>query len=321
MIQADTGCIVLPLSPEAFHPGVARFAHLAKNRRDVLDMRRASREEFWLEGDGDDPKPGVPGWDVLRRIGGEIVEVLAMAAEEEPARGQPLIIAGKFTDGRLFHATYQANQPENFWRVAIAGARPLALVFPEGWPGPATLTHEDDTGALRTESWPAMSPWLPLIDNLDAAILHRPSRRASQAPGETEDCCWTSRGGDTTAAIQAAETMIGVGKRDHGPRLGWTDEIRALELDDAIRRSLHYRRAYTLDLQDATEESTFKGTMTLVGCSLMWIALVLLFLSIWVPWLGWLIFPALGAFLAMQFLRRFVRDKEANSERGRAVKS
>ena len=118
--------------------------------------------------------------------------------------------------------------------------------------------------------------------------------------------------------VDALNAAIGKGQTIR-PR--WDDEIRSLELDDAVRRSVERRRASTLEYQTATEEASFKGTMTLVGCSLMWIALVLLFLSIWVPWLGWLIFPALGAFLAMQFLRRFVRDKETNAARGPAVKS
>ncbi len=312
MIQADTGYLVLPLLPEAFHPAVGRFAHLARATGSrVFEIRRTCRDEFWLEGAGDDARPGLPGWDVLRRIGGEIVELYGIAAEEEPSRGQPLIVTGKFIDGRLFHATFLANQAENFWRIAVVGSRPLALVFPEGWPGPATLTHEDDTGALRTESWPALPPWTPLIDALETAVMARPVRRADRAPGATDNQCWTSSpaNSQSTTVIQAADTFVGALSRDVGPTLGWTDEIRALELDDSIRRSLHYRRAYTLDLQDATEEANFKGTMTLVGCSLMWIILVLLFLSIWVPWLGWLIFPSLGVFLGLQFLRRFVREK------------
>jgi predicted dehydrogenase len=316
LMQADTGCVVWPLLAEAFHPGVARFAQLARDRgQGVLEIRRASPEEFWLGTDGDDPKPGLPGWDVLRRIGGEIVEVFGLAADEEPMRGQPLLVMGRFADGSLFHAAYQANQPDNFWRIALAGPRPLALVFPDGWPGPATLTHEDDTGALRTENWPAQAPWAPLIEAFEGAMMKRPQRRPSQAPGVTDERCWTTSGADdNTAAIQAADTMIGAAQREPGPRLGWTDEIRALELDDSIRRSLHYRRSYTLDLQDATEEASFKGTMTLVGCSLMWITLVLLFLSIWFPWMGWLIFPALGVFLVMQLLRHFVRDKKATDK-------
>jgi predicted dehydrogenase len=309
MIQADTGCVVFPLLPEAFHPGVARFAQMVRDCPGaILDVRRASREEFWIDCEGEDAKPAIPGWDVLRRIGGEIVELFALAAEEEPTRGQSLLITGKFTDGRLFQATFLANQPDHSWSIRTIGPRTLSLDFAEGWPGPATLTYQDDTGTLCEDTWPALPPWSPLIEAFENAIAQRPPRRPDQPPGLTDERCWTSPSPQlsTTTAIQAVE--IADTDRMIGPRLGWTDEIRALELDDSIRRSLRYRRAYTLDLQDATEDASFKGTMTLVGCSLMWIILVLLFMSIWVPWLGWLIFPSLGVFLVLQLLRRFVRD-------------
>ena len=78
---------------------------------------------------------------------------------------------------------------------------------------------------------------------------------------------------------------------------------RAIELDDAARRSAHYGRSSTLDLQEASEEASFKGTMTLVGCSLIWAAVIVLILAVWIPWLAWLILPVLAIFLGLQALR------------------
>jgi hypothetical protein len=85
--------------------------------------------------------------------------------------------------------------------------------------------------------------------------------------------------------------------------LGWNDEIRALELNDLARRSIERRRAYSLDFQEATEEVGFKGTMTLVGCALLWLIPLVLLLSAWIPWLFWLVVPVLVVFLALQFLK------------------
>jgi hypothetical protein len=79
--------------------------------------------------------------------------------------------------------------------------------------------------------------------------------------------------------------------------LGWQDAVRCLELDDAARRSVEKRRASSLEYQEVTEEAGFKGTMTLVG------SLVLLIMSFWVPWAGWLIAPLFGVFLVMQGFR------------------
>jgi hypothetical protein len=88
--------------------------------------------------------------------------------------------------------------------------------------------------------------------------------------------------------------------------LSWQDEIRCLELDDAARRSVERRRASTLEYQEVSEEVGFKGTMTLLGCSLLWSSLVLLLLSVWVPWLAWIILPVFGLFLVLQVLRWLV---------------
>lgn len=309
MMQAETRFVLLPLLPEAFHPGVARFASLARGvEQGVLEMRRDSRDDIWFELTGDDPLPGLPGWDVLRRIGGEITEVFALGSGDEQTNARPTLVSGRFAGGGLFQAVLQPEQPDSFWRLAVVGARPLALVFPEGWPGPATLTYEDDTGAMRTESWPALPPWNPVIDAFDKAVSQSATRRRSprpgEAPAETIDHSWTSVAPSLSdSSIQSAETMVGITSRMFGPTLGWTDETRALELDDAVRRSLTYHRAYTLDLQQVNEEANFKGSMTLVGCGLMWAILVLLPLMAFVPWLGYVVVGAVAAFLAVQVLR------------------
>jgi hypothetical protein len=79
-----------------------------------------------------------------------------------------------------------------------------------------------------------------------------------------------------------------------------------LELDDAVRRSMERGRVSTLEYPEATEEAGFKGTMTLVGCGLLWFSLLLLLLSAWVSWLKWAIVPLLVGFLGLQLLRWIV---------------
>ena len=94
---------------------------------------------------------------------------------------------------------------------------------------------------------------------------------------------------------------------------GWLDAVRGLELDDAARRSVERRRSSVLEYQEASEETGFKGTMTLVGCGLIWAMLILLMLSYWAPPLRWLIVGLLVVFLGMQFLRYIIpprRDKQ-----------
>jgi hypothetical protein len=213
-------------------------------------------------------------------------------------------VSGRFVSGGLFRTVYLADQSQNRLRLAGVGPRRIELDFPEGWPGPAELRWKDADGQSRQESWPALPPWEPLVALVEQNLgrLVDTAIRASATPkpprpipdafsGDVESTSWTRT----------------------EPRLGWLDAIRAIELDDSVRRSLHYRRAYSLDLQEANEETTFKGTMTLVGCSLLWITILLLFLSIWMPRLGWIIFPAIAIFLILQLLRWVVPKRKQDS--------
>jgi hypothetical protein len=89
----------------------------------------------------------------------------------------------------------------------------------------------------------------------------------------------------------------------------WLEAVRGAELDDALRRSIERRRSSILEYQEASEETGFKGTMTLVGCGLLWAILILVGLSFWFPKLGWLIVPLLVIFLGMQFLRYLIPSR------------
>src|SRR5262249_50589622 len=94
------------------------------------------------------------------------------------------------------------------------------------------------------------------------------------------------------------------------PELSWRDEVRCLELDDAARRSVRRRRTTQLEYPEASEEVSFKGTMTLIGCGILWGIILLAILSHWVPWLGWVVGPLLGVFLLLQLLRWIIPARE-----------
>lgn len=333
MLQADTGKLLLPLMAEALHPGIRRLAevvqyyevpahtdaitaesaHVAPFLRQsvaplaphpvtpysrfqlrLLECERWSTEDVLLETDFPLQKPSLPGWDVFRVLGGEIGEILAVSGKEELSAGVPLLLNGRFVCGGLFQATYLPNQAESRWRLAVVGPAGRAeLLFPEGWPGPSRLSYVDGNGQERIEEWPAFHPWEAMVGAMEEALRILPRPTSKRMIGATS--------GDTL--VQS--------------RLGWLDEVRALELDDAVRRSIARRRASTLDFQEMTEEAGFKGTMTLVGCGLLWMSVMLVILSFWVPWLGWLIMPLIGVFLLMQLLRWVMPAKDSDrSEKG-----
>ena len=89
--------------------------------------------------------------------------------------------------------------------------------------------------------------------------------------------------------------------------LSWQTETRCLELDDATRRSVERRRAILLEYPEASEEVGFKGTMTLVGCVVLWGILGVFMISLWIPWVQWTIVPILLIFLGMQSFRWLAR--------------
>src|SRR5579872_1109808 len=132
MIQRDTGYVLLPLLPLLTHPAVARLAQF---------IQRSEKEQFssplglfrlleiqWytigevLEGVADEgQKPTFPGWDVLRRLGGEIAEVTAFAEREHLRPGEPVFVSGRFEMGGLFQITLLPSQPEDTTRFVVAG--------------------------------------------------------------------------------------------------------------------------------------------------------------------------------------------------------
>ncbi len=292
LIQADTGRVLLPLLPAALHPGFVRAKELVHaHRPHLLELELWSTEEILLEPDVKGCKPGLPGWEVLRTVGGEIAEVYLQAAQTEVLPRQPLVLSGRFLTGMLFQATYLPNQSEARWRLSLVTTtgRPT-LLFAEGWPGPALWTFIDDGGQNRTEAFEPFHPWAGLIGRFEQAVqLASVKKRQVGLPAEE---CVTKPPGI----------------------LGWQDELRAMELDEAARRSAERGRSSSLDLQETNEEASFKGTMTLVGCSLIWLAVIALILSAWQPWLAWLILPLFAVFLGLQALRWVLPAQEKPTE-------
>jgi predicted dehydrogenase len=329
MLQGDTKQILLPLLADALHPALARLAEVVRQEEDLpvpeetaitpvprhgvhrdrpslvlIELEHCATETPLLEADTPGNRSGIPGWDILRGLGGEIVEVMAFAPSEELAPEDPLQLSGRFESGALFQMSLVPNRPEARWRLTATTRQSRAeLVFPQGWPGPARLTWHDAQGTPQDEQWETWHPWPVLVEIFEQALSAypgMPSRAPALAAGTSEQI---------TAAPLPRQAPVAA----RGPVLTWQHEIRCLELDEAARRSVERRRASTLDYQEATEEAGFKGTMTLVGCGLLWASLVLLVLSRWIPVLGWGIAPLFALFLVLQLFRWVVPRRESGT--------
>lgn len=322
MLQIDARRLVLPLLPAVLHLGIQRLAELTHSEGPprLVEVEYCAAEAVLVDHDTPGYRPSVPGWDVLRALGGEVGEVFAYAVTEELEPDQPFVLAGRFERGGLFQVTCVPNHPEPRWRAAVLGRYDRTeLVFPHGWPGPARLTRRDESGVVCEETWNTWNPWPAVVEAFEAALaVHQAARLPHLgAVGQPTLASGLVRPelaeAVTTAARPEAVTTREPPPLPAGspivPPLTWQDAVRSLELDDAARRSVARRRASTLEYQEATEEAGFKGTMTLVGCSLLWGSLVLLILSRWFPWLGWLILPVFALFLGLQLLRWAVPPK------------
>jgi len=273
LIQKDNNCLLFPILTESLHPAILRLASLLDGgdepgplgRLRLLEVERCEPGPVLLNPNVDGQKPSFPGWDLLRRLGSEIIEVSAFAGPEEVPVDEPILVAGRFLKGGLFQEAWLPDQPTARCRLTVQAAEGQAeLLFPAGLQGPASLNWNLHTGKSDEESWPAWRPWPTLVEAFETALLQPPPTPA---------------------------------------RLTWQDAIRGLELDDGTRRSIEKRRSSVLEYPEASEEVGFKGTMTLVGCGVLWAVILMLFLARWVPWLGVLIVVLLAGFLAMQLFR------------------
>ncbi|HZT79566.1 MAG TPA: hypothetical protein VFA26_05075, partial [Gemmataceae bacterium] len=105
LIQGDTKRVLLPLLPGALHPGVVRLAELLGDpagpvgRLRLIEIERTAAGEVLLDAAAEGHRPGLPDWDVLRALGGEVAEVTAFAGPEAATAGEPLLLAGRFEKG------------------------------------------------------------------------------------------------------------------------------------------------------------------------------------------------------------------------------
>lgn len=253
MLQGDTHQVLLPLLPEAFVDWKLPPGHWCELT--VIDPL-----EPLLYIDAKCTHPAFPGWTLLRRVAGEILEISAFGINDYQQRSGVILCSGRGELG-LFHMRCQRG----------GDRRQLSLQI---------INDQRETSHDVSDM---SAYWKSAVSELDQAVAQLlKSQRADPAAGP---------------AIRP------------NARLSWRDEIRALELNDATARSLAKRRSIVMEYQEGSEEVGFKGAMTLIGCGMLWLIVMLLILSAWQPWLGWLILPALVMFLGLQMLGMFARRR------------
>ncbi|MEX0677658.1 MAG: Gfo/Idh/MocA family oxidoreductase [Pirellulales bacterium] len=108
------------------------------------------------------------------------------------------------------------------------------------------------------------------------------------------------------AAASLAELTATIGGGT--PQPDWVDAARSVELAETIDRSLQKARTIDLYYEDYTEEGTFKGTMTSVGCGLLLLGIFVLVLvgiaeQVHIPYVRYWPYVMLGLFGVFLFVQ------------------
>ena len=124
LLQGDTKQLLLPVLPEATHPAFSRLVELFGPEKPLgkprfLAMERHATGEVLLDAGINEHKPSVPGWDVLRQLGGEISEISAYAAPEELEAAQPVLLSGRFVTGGLFQISLLPFHKDSSCRLKV----------------------------------------------------------------------------------------------------------------------------------------------------------------------------------------------------------
>lgn len=215
----------------------------------------------------------VHGWTWIREMAGEILSVSAST----PGRSEE------------------------------APAKPIAQ---------AAATFESDQGILGTVRYLAGRTTISARLETTTGLLEIEAPADFTGPTELR---WTGDSG-ARAEIVAADD---VGKRwfeqwrdakDSDDKRCWSHALRQLELGDAVERSLRRRRPVALDQEEFSQAAGFKSVMTTWGCSLIWLTILIAILAAsGVPFVKYLVLPAMLLFLGLQSLGWLLRDKSPST--------
>jgi predicted dehydrogenase len=284
--RAETGAVVVPVLPLRLHPGVARLQQ-AIATGELGTVRGIRHESPANPEDGEFARMGFARMvDVVRTLIGEIE---ALTASGDPPGEQPdieLVVQLRGAQGRRAEVRIWSGQKEPA-RLHLSGSHgSLTLEYDPSFQEPARLIRS--AGPPGGEQTTELEPWDPLGAIMET-LLPRLDRRGPQSRTE--------------------------------PNPNLNDGTRAMELSEAVARSLRRGRTIDMHYEAISEDSTFKSIMTSTGCMILMAALFILPLALAGPALGfnsaiylaYLIPPVLVIFAVFQVLRLGIRGSPGES--------
>ncbi|MBV8487473.1 MAG: hypothetical protein JO161_04280, partial [Planctomycetaceae bacterium] len=298
--QRETGALVLPDLPLRLHPGVNRLRQAIASGQ--IGEFRSVRLESPTHVESEDLVRGAfPRLvDAVRFLVGEIETVMASG---DPPGEHPefeLVVQLRAASSRRAEVRIIAPGAGETARLAVTGSSgSLALEFDPSLREPARLIRRTDSDAAGQEI--PLEPWDPyaaIVDVVEQALECRSDRLAP--------------------ALNSASATSGASRpADSAAPLDLGDGTRAMELSEAVARSLRRGRTIDLHYESISEESTFKSIMTSTGCLILLAIMLVLPLALagpplgfpWTIYIAYVIPPVLVVFAVLQVLRLGIRKE------------
>jgi predicted dehydrogenase len=236
--------------------------------------------------------------DLLRILCGSYDQVTA-SRSGDAAKGYSLttvMLAGSSVPQTVWTA---AAHVENKWAVTVSGDAGTAVLEGNPIAGGLTLTRH------RT-------PATPFAE--EAAVQETAVEETAVEENGADPGNWLLEMFTLSQVPQSKSQTPADGRPEDRPESNlWAELARAVELVDAVERSVRRRRTIDVYFETPSERGIFKTQMTAVGCSLLMLTLAAVVFYLLFAWtipmpplmkrvLVILIFLPLGAFLALQLL-------------------
>jgi myo-inositol 2-dehydrogenase/D-chiro-inositol 1-dehydrogenase len=236
MIRQESRCRMLPYTPALGHPAIARLAELLRPNPSASlgPLEQLVIERSFVQRDRRTVQAYfVRDMEIVRTLCGKMKKVAAMTSPQSAAPG----LAGNLNYENL---GVQMSGPDGMlvrWSVVageVAGGARWTFV---GRNGKATLEVPPDEQAWRLETRVGGGVEEETFEPWDAAnfALDQMQRARSGQPLAPD----------------------------------WLDAANTMELADAVEHSLQRGRTIELHYESASEQSTFKGLMSGLGCFLL----------------------------------------------------
>ncbi len=278
--RSETGAVVVPDLPLRLHPGVARLRQ-AMATAELGTLRGIRHECPANPADRELARTAFPRMvDVVRALLGEIE---ALTASGDPPGEYPdieLVVQLRGPQGRRAEVRIWSGQVEPA-RMSVTGSNgSLTLEYDPSFREPARLIHR--AGPAGGEQVDPLEPW-----DAHAAIME--------------------------TLLESVENRGRQSVEQPSPNLN--DGTRAMELAEAVVRSLRRGRTIDLHYEAISEDASFKSIMTSTGCMILIAVLLILPLALagpalginWTIYLAYLIPPVLVVFVVFQVLRLGIR--------------